>query len=59
MKFEIIETTDRQYIGMEITDEFPIVLGSFSFLPDMPAVNLGDGNWRFYNSNFSIIAKET
>jgi hypothetical protein len=55
MKYKIINTTDNKFLGMEISDDFPIMLNiDISFNPDYPPIVLGENTWRFFNSNYSI-----
>ena len=50
----ITRSTDGQHLGQEFEDTEAIVLSGSLFVPDAPKVNLGEGAWRFYNSNYSF-----
>lgn len=59
MIFKIISTTDNKFLGIEFEDVFPVVLNGYEFSPDYKPIDLGNKTWRFFNSNYSIEAKET
>ena len=54
----ICESTDNQFLGHEFEDSEPIVLNGTVFTPDKPKFDLGKGQWRFYNSNYSFDTTE-
>ena len=58
MKHEITHSTDDQFLGHKFDDTEPIVLNGSLFSPDKPKLSLGNGEWRFYNSNYSLDTKE-
>lgn len=58
MNLVITNTTDNKYLGLKFQDIFPIKIGDTEFTPDYPPISLGKMTWRFYNSNYSIDAKE-
>lgn len=58
MKYIILTTSDGRFLGREFEDNFPIMLGDYKFLPDFAPILISDKIWRFYNSNYSIDAKE-
>ena len=52
-KYRILSSTDNKNIGVEFIDEFPCELSDSSFYPD-GEIDLGEGKFRFYNSNYSV-----
>jgi len=58
MNMQIVSTTDGNYVGEVISNLYPIMLDGVQFIPDRPMKLVGDGLWRFSNSNYSIDAQE-
>ena len=55
---KIIDTTDNKYVGHEIDiNARPILLGDTEFYPDK-VVQIGEGIWRLYNTNYVIDVQE-
>ena len=58
MILQIINTTDKRFLGLEFFNEFPLLLPNGStFFPER-IVLLPSGEYRFITSNFIIEAKE-
>ena len=57
MKYQIITTTDGQFVGKVFTEFQQVVLNGAEFEPDK-IVPLGDGVYRVSNSNYVIDVKE-
>lgn len=57
--YKIVDSTDNQFLGIEFVYESSVLsLNGFEFNIDKPPVHIGENVWRFFNSNYSIDAKQ-
>lgn len=61
MRVRIEETTDNKYVGMEIEmqqTDLELTLPSCEIMQITGRCHIGNGLWRFWNSNYIIKVQE-
>lgn len=57
-KFQIISTTDKQFVGREITIDGEIADLDEQFFAPTQVIDIGENHIRLSNSNYSIEARK-